>query len=292
MFHGSLVALVTPMQENGEIDFPSLTELVEWHIQQGTHGIVVMGTTGESGLVTEKESLDVISHVVDLVNERVPVIAGSFANRTEKAVELTRNAMEAGVDACLIMTPAYIKPTQEGLYLHYKTIAEAVHLPLIVYNVPGRTACDLLPETLERLSTISNIIGVKEATGSLNRMVDILDRCGESLDIYSGDDETALSLMLHGAKGVISVTANVAPALMSQLCEAALSGDREKSKKINQALMPLHKGLFVEANPIPVKWALHQLGLIPPGIRLPLTPLSEHYHPQLKKALEQLETFR
>lgn len=292
MFHGSMVAIVTPMQENGDIDFPCLTKLIEWHLDEGTHAIVAMGTTGESATVTEQEYHDVITHVVDVVNERVPVIAGTFANRTQKAVELTMNAMEAGVDACLIMTPAYIKPTQEGLYLHYKMIAEKVAIPQILYNVPGRTACDLLPETLERLSKISNIIGIKEATGSLNRCVDILERCGDSLDIYSGDDETAMQLMLHGAKGVISVTANVMPGAMSQLCEAALAGDSERAKKINQALMPLHKNLFVEANPIPVKWAMYQLGLIPPGIRLPLTPLSERFHPLIKQALDHAEEFQ
>jgi 4-hydroxy-tetrahydrodipicolinate synthase len=227
--------------------------------------------------------------VVQMARGRVPVIGGTGANSTREAIDLTRCAMEGGVDACLLVTPYYNKPTQEGLYLHHKAVAEAVPIPQILYNVPGRTACDMLPETVARLARIPNIIGIKEATGDLGRLRRIRELCGDALDLYSGDDETALEFMLGGGKGVISVTANVAPRAMSALCAAALRGDRAGAAAINETLAALHRDLFVEANPIPVKWALHEMGLIPAGIRLPLTPLSAAYHDTVRRALRQAQ---
>ncbi len=287
MFHGSMVALVTPMHENGVLDFESLAKLVEFHIENGTDAIVAMGTTGESATLDMKEHCSVLREVVNQVHGRVPVIAGTGANSTTEAIELTRAAMQVGADACLLVTPYYNKPTQEGLYRHYKAIAEAVPVPQILYNVPGRTGCDMLPETVERLSGISNIIGIKEATGNLARGREILERCGSKIDLYSGDDATALELILLGAKGNISVTANVAPKAMHEMCAAALRGDRTRAEAINQHLITLHKNLFIESNPIPVKWALHEMGLIPPGIRLPLTPLAEQHHDAVRQALRE-----
>jgi len=287
MFHGSMVALATPMHENGALDFESLAKLVEFHIENGTDAIVAMGTTGESATLDMKEHCSVLREVVNRVHGRVPVIAGTGANSTTEAIELTRAAMQVGADACLLVTPYYNKPTQEGLYRHYKAIAEAVPVPQILYNVPGRTACDMLPETVERLSGISNIIGIKEATGNLARGHEILERCGSKIDLYSGDDATAMELILLGAKGNISVTANVAPKAMHEMCAAALRGDRTQAEAINQRLVALHKNLFVESNPIPVKWALHEMGLIPPGIRLPLTPLSAQHHDVVRQALRE-----
>ncbi len=291
MFHGSMVALVTPMHEathgNCALDYESLARLIEFHIENGTDAIVAMGTTGESATLDMKEHCNVLREVVKRVHGRVPVIAGTGANSTTEAIELTRAAMQIGADACLLVTPYYNKPTQEGLYQHYKAIAEAVPVPQILYNVPGRTACDMLPETVERLSGIANIIGVKEATGHLARGREILERCGTRIDLYSGDDATAMELILLGAKGNISVTANVAPKAMHEMCAAALRGDRTQAEAINQRLIALHKNLFVESNPIPVKWALYEMGLIPPGIRLPLTPLSAPHHDAVRQALRE-----
>lgn len=286
MFHGSMVAIVTPMHENGEVDYDSLTKLIEWHIESGTDAIVACGTTGESATLSDKEKLAVIRHVEHTVNERIPVIAGTYSTETKQAVELTRQAMEAGADAALIMTPAYVKPTQEGLYQHYKAIAEQVAIPQIVYNVPGRTGCDILPETLERLSHLSNIVGIKEATGSMQRLADIKQLCGDRLDIYSGDDSSCKEFMLQGGKGVISVTANIAPKLFKELCDAALSGDASKAEQHNNQLLGLYEKLFVEANPIPAKWALMHMGKIPAGIRLPLTPLAKQFHSIVAEALD------
>ena len=286
MFHGSMVALVTPMHEDGALDFRSLQRLVESHISNGTSAIVAVGTTGESATLDDREHCGVIRKVVEMADGRIPVIAGTGANSTREAIDLTRCAMEAGADACLLVTPYYNKPTQEGLYLHHKAVAEAVPIPQILYNVPGRTACDMLPATVERLSHISNIIGIKEATGNLQRAQEILDCCADRIDLYSGDDATAMDFILKGGKGVISVTANVAPRQMQQMCEAAMKGDRQLAESINNRLMPLHKDLFVESNPIPVKWALYEMGLIPSGIRLPLTVLSENYHETIRKALK------
>ncbi len=286
MFKGSMVAIVTPMHQDGSIDKPALRELIEWHIQSKTDGIVVAGTTGESATLEHDEQIDLISFVVKQVAGRIPVIAGTGTNATSSTLKLTENAKRAGADACLIVTPYYNKPTQNGLYQHYKIIAEKIGQPIILYNVPGRTACDILPETVERLAQIKNIIGIKEATGKVERAQDIIGRCDKAFNVYSGDDITALDLMLHGAKGVISVTANVTPLKMHDICHAVLSGQCDKAEKMNEELMLLHKRLFVESNPIPTKWALHTMGKIQPGIRLPLLPLDNKYHQEVKEALQ------
>jgi 4-hydroxy-tetrahydrodipicolinate synthase len=286
MFHGSMVALVTPMRGDGVLDYTALHGLVEFHIDNGTDALVVVGTTGESATLDQREHCEVIRRAVQQARGRIAVIGGTGSNATAEAISLTRCAMQAGADACLLVTPYYNKPTQEGLYLHYKAVAEAVPIPQILYNVPGRTACDLLPETVERLARISNIVGIKEATGKLERAAEIEQRCGDRIDVYSGDDATAMELILQGAKGVISVTANVAPRLVHEMCQGALAGDRQRAEAANRLLEPLHRALFVEANPIPVKWALYEMGLIPPGIRLPLTPLSERHHAAVRQALE------
>ena len=287
MFRGSMVALITPMGENGEVDYEALHRLVELHIEQGTNAIVAVGTTGESATLDEQEHCDVIARVVEMAAGRVPVIAGTGANSTTEAISLTRCAKEAGADACLLVTPYYNKPTQEGLYRHHKAVAEAVDIPQILYNVPGRTACDMLPETVGRLAKIDNIIGIKEATGDLERLVRIRELCGSEFAVYSGDDATGCEMMLHGGDGVISVTANVAPNLMKQMCEAALSGNRETAVSLDERLSGLHRALFVESNPIPVKWAMAELGFCRPGIRLPLTWLSESLRPKVKAAMQQ-----
>ena len=267
MFHGSMVALVTPMRADGTIDNESLDQLVDFHIDNGTDAIVAVGTTGESATLDEHEHCATIRRVVEYAAGRIPIIAGTGANSTREAIDLTRCAMEAGADACLLVTPYYNKPTQEGLYLHHRAVAEAVSIPQILYNVPGRTAVDMLPSTVERLAAISNIIGIKEATGNLARGQEILDRCGDKLDLYSGDDATAMELIL--------------------MCAAALRGDRAEAERINAGLMPLHEKLFLEANPIPVKWALHEMKLIPEGIRLPLTVLAAPYQAELRMAMQQ-----
>ena len=289
MFHGSMVALVTPMHEGGALDEASLERLVEWHIAQGSDALVAVGTTGESATLDEHEHCHVIKRVVQIARGRIPVIAGTGANSTTEAITLTRCAMQAGADACLLVTPYYNKPTQEGLYRHHKAIAEAVPIPQILYNVPGRTAVDMLPETVARLAPIANIVGLKDATGNLQRARELLDCCGDQIDLYSGDDHTAMEFMLMGGKGDISVTANVAPRAMHDMCAAALAGDRAGAEAINSRLAALHKDLFVESNPIPVKWALHAMGLIPPGIRLPMTVLSEHHHATVHRALQQAQ---
>ena len=287
MFQGSMVALVTPMQSDGSVDDAALSQLIEFHVKNGTDAIIAVGTTGESATLDEHEHCSLVKLIVELVAGRVPVIAGTGANSTTEAITLTRCAKDAGADACLLVTPYYNKPTQEGLYLHHKEIAKAVDIPQILYNVPGRTAVDMLPETIERLSKISNIVGVKEATGDVTRITDIINRCGADFDVYSGDDATAMEAILLGAKGDISVTANLAPAEMHEMCMAALNGEREKASAINESLLGLHEKLFLEANPIPVKWALFEMGLIPKGIRLPLTVFSEQYHETLRGAMRQ-----
>ncbi|MCX7119314.1 MAG: 4-hydroxy-tetrahydrodipicolinate synthase [Legionellales bacterium] len=287
MFHGSIVALITPFLD-GKIDVERLRELVEYHIENGTNAIVAAGTTGESGTLDLQEKILVFKTVIEQVNERIPVIAGTSCNATKECIHLTQVAMDCGAHAALIMTPAYIKPTQEGLYKHYRHIAEAVAIPIILYNVPSRTSCDLLPETVARLSSISNIIGIKEATGRFERLEQLLTIQPNLIDIYSGDDATAAQWMLAGAKGVISVTANVAPRLMAKLCDTALDGDRTQCLALNERLMPLHQQLFVESNPIPVKWAAHKMGLLNDEIRLPLTRLSEQHRPALEDVLSKL----
>lgn len=289
MFHGSMVAVVTPMFEDGAIDWEAFADLVEFHIDNGTDAIVAVGTTGESATLDFDEHCEVIRRVVEMAKDRLPVIAGTGANATAEAVSLTRSAMEVGADAALLVTPYYNKPTQEGLYQHYRAIADAVPIPQILYNVPGRTACDLLPETVSRLAGISNIIGLKEATGDLERLAQLKELCGEQIDFYSGDDATGMDFMLQGGKGVISVTNNVAPAAMHDLCKAALTGDADRARKINAEIDCLHHDLFIEANPIPVKWALHEMGLITTGIRLPMTVLSESLRPKIRASLEQAQ---
>lgn len=287
MISGSIVALVTPMHGDGSIDWQRLDELLEWHLDMGTRAIVPVGTTGESATVTVEEHCQLVKRVVDTINGRVPVIAGTGANATAEAITLTRAAKEAGADACLLVTPYYNKPTQEGLYAHYKAIAEAVDLPQVLYNVPGRTACDMLPETVARLAEMEQIIAIKEATADVNRTLEILELCGGNIVVYSGDDATAVDLMLNGARGTISVTANVVPDQMAAVCDAAVAGDAAKANSLNNSLMALHNGLFVESNPIPVKWALVEMGKIEKGIRLPMTDLSPQYHDTVRDALRQ-----
>lgn len=288
MITGSIVALVTPMTREGNIDWDCLSRLVDFHLQEGTHAIVAVGTSGESPtLEFETEHLKVIRHVVDRVAGRIPVIAGTGANSTREAITWTRAAKEAGADACLLVVPYYNKPTQEGLYQHFKAIAEAVAIPQILYNVPSRTVCDMQTETVVRLSKIANIVGIKDATGNIERARAILEQVDKDFAVYSGDDAIALDVITSGGKGNISVTANVAPREMSELCIAALAGDIVKAQEIDASLATLNKALFVEANPIPVKWAMHEMGLIPEGIRLPLTKLSECYYEQVRFAMRQ-----
>jgi 4-hydroxy-tetrahydrodipicolinate synthase len=289
MFHGSLVALVTPMKMDGSVDLESLEKLLEWHIHNDTDGIVILGSTGEAATLNDRERTLIIRHTLAKVANRVPVIVGTGTNSTITSVQRTQQAMDLGVDACLLVTPYYNKPTQEGLYLHYKTIAEAVAIPQIMYNVPSRTGCDLQPETAARLAKFSNIIGFKEATGDVSRVAKILELSHKELDLYSGDDESSLDFMLEGGKGVITVVGNVAPKLMHDMCTAALSGNKTLAQTLNQKLIPLHAKLFVESNPIPVKWALYSMGLIDGGIRLPLTPLSHEYHVIVADALSHAD---
>ncbi|MDE2149269.1 MAG: 4-hydroxy-tetrahydrodipicolinate synthase [Gammaproteobacteria bacterium] len=285
MFRGSLVAMVTPMHSDGAVDFECLDRLVEWHITQATDGIVVVGTTGESATLEVEEHLAVIRRVVAAAAGRVAVIGGTGANSTREAVELTRTARHAGCDACLLVTPYYNKPPQEGLYRHYRAVAEAVDVPIILYNVPGRTGCDMLPATVARLAQIPNIVGIKEAKGELARVRELLALRLDGFALISGDDATARESILAGFCGDISVTANVAPRLMHELCAAALAGDRPRAEAIDAKLASLHKALFVEPNPIPVKWALQEMGRVPPGIRLPLVPLDPAHHQTVRAAL-------
>lgn len=288
MITGSIVALVTPMDKEGSIDWSCLSKLVDFHLAEGTHAIVAVGTSGESPtLEFDTEHLQVIRHVVNQVNGRIPVIAGTGGNSTHEAITWTRAAKEVGADACLLVVPYYNKPTQDGLYQHFKAVADAVAIPQILYNVPSRTVCDLQTETVVRLSKLSNIVGLKDATGDIARGKAILEQVDKDFAVYSGDDATALDLIALGGKGNISVTANVAPRLMSELCTAALAGDIVKAQEIDVILTSLNKALFIESNPIPVKWALHELGLIAQGIRLPLTWLSECYHEQVRQAMRQ-----
>ena len=286
---GSIVALVTPMRAGvapeTALDHDALARLVDFHIANGTDGIVAVGTTGESATLNEHEHCDTIRRVVALAAGRVPVIAGTGANSTHEAIRLTRAAKEVGADACLLVTPYYNKPTQEGLYLHHRAVAEAVAIPQILYNVPGRTACDMLPETVARLAQVANIIGIKEATGDLSRVAAIRSHCGADFLLLSGDDATACSFILAGGHGVISVTANVAPKLMHEMCVCALGGDENRARAIDAELQPLHRDLFVEANPIPVKWAVERMGLIDAGMRLPLTWLSASGQPVVREAM-------
>ncbi len=284
---GSFVAIVTPMHEDGQIDLVRFKSLIDFHILEGTDGIVVVGTTGESPTVNFDEHKDLIRRAVEYAAGRVPIVAGTGANSTAEAIELTQSAKAAGATACLSVVPYYNRPTQEGLYRHFRAIAEAVDIPTILYNVPGRTVADLANDTTLRLSQVPNIVGIKDATGNIERGTDLLNRLPESFGVYSGDDASGLALMLLGGHGVISVTANVAPRLMHEMCVAALAGDARRARAINAKLLGLHQKLFVEANPIPVKWAAAQMGLIGPGIRLPLTPLAAQFHDTVREAMRQ-----
>ncbi len=284
MFHGSLVALVTPMHNDGSIDYVSLEKLLEWHIKQQTDGLIILGTTGESATIEEDERIDIIRFVIQQVDARLPIIVGTGSNSTRHTVHLTEQAMELGADAALIVTPYYNKPTQEGLFQHYSVIANSVPIPQILYNVPSRTGCDLLPETVLRLADQPNIVGLKDATGDLTRLPVLVQA---EIDLYSGDDPTSAEFMLKGGKGVISVVANICPRQMHELCEAALNGDRVKTEQLNQALIPIYKPLFCESNPIAPKWALHEMGLIEKGIRLPLTWLNKQFEETVREGLYQ-----
>ena len=287
MIKGSIVAVVTPMDDDGRLDLDAYRRLVEWHIAEGTNAIVAVGTTGESPTVTPEEHGELIRVAVEAAGRRVPVIAGTGGNSTAEAIELTEHARKVGADATLQVVPYYNKPTQEGLYRHFRAIAERVDLPMILYNVPGRTVADLQNDTVLRLAALPGIIGIKDATASIERGTDLVKRAPRDFAIYSGEDSTALALILMGGHGVISVTANVAPKLMHQMCAAALVGDVKKAREINLRLLPLHQRLFVEANPTPVKWALAQMGLIEDGLRLPMVTLSERFHETLREALHE-----
>jgi len=289
MISGSIVAIVTPMQDDGRLDFERFKTLIDYHIEQGTDGIVVVGTTGESPTVDFDEHKELIRLAVAHSRGRITIIAGTGGNSTAEAIELTQSAKNAGADACLSVVPYYNKPTQEGLYRHFRTIAEKVDIAQIVYNVPGRTVADLANDTTLRLAQIPNIVGIKDATASIERGSDLLRRAPKNFSVYSGDDATGLALMLLGGQGIISVTANVAPRLMHEMCAAALAGDLKKAREFNFKLLPLHSKLFVEANPIPVKWAAAQMGLIGMGIRLPLTPLSQQFHEVVREAMRQAD---
>jgi 4-hydroxy-tetrahydrodipicolinate synthase len=287
MLIGSLVAIVTPMLPTAEggLDLPRFKQLIDWHVAEGTAGIVVVGTTGESPTVTMAENEQLIAAAVGFANGRIPIIAGTGANSTHEAIHLSRAAKAAGADFQLSVVPYYNKPTQEGLYQHFRAVAEATDLPLILYNVPGRTVADLQNDTVIRLSQLPNVVGLKESTSSFDRVTDLLKRVRPDFAVYSGNDEAAMGYMLMGAHGVISVTANVAPRLMAQMCEHALAGRNKAAREINERLIGLHKHLFVEANPIPVKWALNQMGRIEGGIRLPLTPLSATHEALVRSAM-------
>ena len=284
---GSMVAIVTPMKADGELDFPALKSLIDWHVAEGTHGIVIVGTTGESPTVDFDEHQQLIAAAVEYAAKRIPVIAGTGANSTKEAIHLSNVARLAGADYSLSVVPYYNKPTQEGLYRHFKAIAESCDLPMILYNVPGRTVADISNETVLRLAEIANIVGVKDATANMARGAELLKAAPKHFGIYSGEDVSTLALMLLGAHGSISVTANVAPRLMSQMCAAALAGERQTAIALNNRLLGLHNHLFLEANPIPVKWALEQMGKISLGIRLPLTPFDQKFHATLRATMRE-----
>ena len=285
MIRGSIVALITPMQASGEVDWAALDRLIDFHIEQGTHVLGVVGTTGESPTLTWDENIEVVRRTVERAAGRIPVLAGTGANSTAEALAGTQRAKEVGADACLLVVPYYNKPTQEGMYRHFMTVADGVDIPQVLYNVPGRTVADLQTETVERLAPHDNIVAIKDATGDIARGREMIAACSDQIDILSGDDPTAMELMLHGGKGNISVTANIVPGLMSQLCDAATSGELITAQAINEQLNDLNNVLGLEANPIPVKWAMAAMGLIEPGIRLPLTWLSEPHHDTVKAAL-------
>jgi 4-hydroxy-tetrahydrodipicolinate synthase len=285
MFKGSLVAIATPMHEDGSLDFESMEGLIEFHISNKTDAIVAVGTTGESATLDFNEHSEVIKTTISIINKRIPVIAGSGANSTSEALELTQRSKDLGADACLLVTPYYNKPTQNGLYCHYKKIADEVSIPQILYNVPGRTSVDMLPDTVYKLSSHPNIIGIKEASGDLSRSSELLEKCSENLSIFTGDDKTSMRDILMGFDGNISVTANIAPLEMHNMCMYAKNGDKKNAEIINNKLDALHDKIFVESNPIPVKWALHRMGLIKKGIRLPLTWMDKKFEESLEASL-------
>jgi len=287
MIKGSIVAIVTPMFEDGSLDKDSLRKLIDWHVAEGTDGIVIVGTTGESATVSPEEHCELVKLAVDHVAGRIPVIAGTGGNSTAEAIALTRHARDVGADASLQVVPYYNRPTQEGMYRHFKAIAEAVDLPVILYNVPGRTVADMSNETIARLAPIDNIVGVKDATGNRGRGIELLKMVDKSFAVYSGDDPTAMALMFCGGAGNISVTANVAPRAMHELCEAAIAGNIARAIEINNSVLQLHAKLFVEPNPVPVKWALAEMGKMPAGLRLPLAPLSAPFHDTVRVALRE-----
>ncbi|MFW0024581.1 MAG: 4-hydroxy-tetrahydrodipicolinate synthase [Coxiella endosymbiont of Dermacentor nuttalli] len=288
MFSGSLVAIVTPMKSSGEIDYKSFKRLVDWHLASNTDGLVILGSTGEASTITFTERTKIIHQVVNQVNKEIPVLVGTGSNSTSHTIELTQHAMKSGADAALIVTPYYNKPTQEGLFQHFRTISEAVPIPQILYNVPSRTACDLLPKTIKRLAKYChNIVGIKEATGDIGRVKQLLQEANR-LDLFSGDDNTAMDFILSGGKGVISVIANILPKQLHTLCMAAISSKVEAAKKYNDKLLPLYRLLSIESNPIPIKWALTRMGMIPEGIRLPLTSFNEKYHKKMRKVMHQI----
>jgi 4-hydroxy-tetrahydrodipicolinate synthase len=287
MIKGSIVAIVTPMHTDGSLDFEGLNKLIDWHIAEGTDSIVIAGTTGESATVSVEEHCALIKATVAHAKGRIPIIAGAGANSTAEAIKLTRYAKEAGADATLQVVPYYNRPTQEGMFQHFKAIAEAVDLPVILYNVPGRTVADMSNDTILRLAAIPNIVGVKDATGNIGRGYDLLRLAPKSFAVYSGDDPTAMALMLAGGAGNISVTANVAPRAMADMCRAAIAGDVAKALELNNKVFPLHQKLFIEPNPVPVKWALAEMGKMPAGIRLPLVPLADGYHESVRDALRE-----
>ncbi|MEB0135182.1 4-hydroxy-tetrahydrodipicolinate synthase [Actimicrobium sp. CCC2.4] len=287
MIQGSLVAIVTPMHTDGSLDLPGLRKLIDWHIAEGTDGIVIVGTTGESPTVTVDEHCELIKIAVEHTDRRIPIIAGTGGNSTAEAIELTRYAKSAGADASLLVVPYYNRPTQEGIYQHFKKIAESVDLPAILYNVPGRTVADMSNDTIVRLAGVPGIVGVKDATGNIGRGIDLLRLLPPTFAVYSGDDATAMALMLCGGKGNISVTANIAPRAMHELCAAAIAGNLAEAIRINNRMMPLNNKLFIEPNPVPLKWAMQEIGLIEAGMRLPLVPLAAEFHAVVRAAMRE-----
>ncbi|MBS1170775.1 MAG: 4-hydroxy-tetrahydrodipicolinate synthase [Burkholderiaceae bacterium] len=287
MIKGSIVAIVTPMHEDGSLDLPCLRKLIDWHIEEGTDAIVIVGTTGESPTVSVEEHCELIRVAVEHTNKRIPIIAGTGGNSTSEAIELTHYARKVGADASLLVVPYYNRPTQEGMYQHFRKIAEAVDLPAILYNVPGRTVADMSNDTILRLAQVPGIVGVKDATGNIARGTDLIRLAPKSFAVYSGDDATAMALMFCGGSGNISVVANIAPRAMHELCDAAMKGDVARAVEINNRMLPLHQKMFVEPNPVPVKWAMTQMGKIPSGIRLPLVPLAAACHDEVRAAMRE-----
>ena len=285
MFKGSLIALATPFDTDNHVDYEALERLIEFHVSEGSNGLVIAGTTGESATLGKSEHVQLIGKAVDIVNGRLPVIAGTGSNATAQTIKLSKEVGVYGIDAYLMVVPYYNKPMQEGIYRHFSSIADAVDKPIMLYNVPGRTVTDILPETVARLATHPNIFGIKEATGDIERLNQIRELVSDDFMLYSGDDFTALSFIGNGGHGVVTVSGNVAPRLMADMCRAALAGESDKAKELDDKLQPLNKALFVESNPIPLKWALAEMGLISPAIRLPLTPYADENHAEMRQAM-------